>query len=77
VTSLDSASPARNPLPDSFDSDRIVSAQTAAKLLGISHSTLRRLWDIDQGPRRIRLSPRRLGVRLRDLQAYLDERSAG
>jgi predicted DNA-binding transcriptional regulator AlpA len=60
------------PLPDNFDSDRLVSPEVAAELMGISLATLRRLWDLDQGPRRIRLSPRRLGVRLRDLAEYLD-----
>jgi hypothetical protein len=72
LTILDQASPARNPLPRDFNSDRLVTPAQAAELMGISLATLRRLWDVDQGPRRIRLSPRRLGVRLRDLQEYLN-----
>jgi hypothetical protein len=61
----------RKRLPD-LNSDRVVTPAQAAELMGISLATLRRLWDVDQGPRRIRLSPRRLGVRLRDLAEYLD-----
>jgi hypothetical protein len=62
----------RKALPRDPSSDRVVSPAQAAELMGISLATLRRLWDVDQGPRRIRLSPRRLGVRLRDLAEYLD-----
>lgn len=76
MTTLESAGSARNSLPVDFQ-DRVVSPAQAAELMGVSLATLRRLWDVDQGPRRIRLSPRRLGVRLRDLQSYLDQRSAG
>jgi predicted DNA-binding transcriptional regulator AlpA len=54
------------------DRNRVVTPAQAAELMGISLATLRRLWDVDQGPRRIRLSPRRIGVRLRDLAEYLD-----
>jgi hypothetical protein len=37
--------------------------------------TLQRLWRDGQGPRRIRISSRRIGVRLRDLREYLDQRA--
>jgi predicted DNA-binding transcriptional regulator AlpA len=59
-------------LPDSFDSDRVVSPKDAAALLGISLPTLHRMWQQGAGPRRRQISPRRIGVRLRDLKAYLD-----
>jgi predicted DNA-binding transcriptional regulator AlpA len=59
-------------LPNSLNSDRVVTPAQAAELMGLSLATLRRLWDVDQGPRRIRLSPRRIGVRLRDLAEYLN-----
>jgi predicted DNA-binding transcriptional regulator AlpA len=62
-------------LPDSFDSDRVVSPKDAAALLGISLPTLHRMWATGAGPRRRQISPRRIGVRLRDLRDYLDQRA--
>jgi predicted DNA-binding transcriptional regulator AlpA len=61
-----------NSLPDSFDSDKVVAPKDAAALLGISLPTLHRMWQQGAGPRRRQISPRRIGVRLRDLKAYLD-----
>jgi predicted DNA-binding transcriptional regulator AlpA len=59
-------------LPDSFDSDRLVSPEVAAELMGLSLATLRRMWSDGEGPRKIRISKRRIDVRLRDLAEYLD-----
>jgi predicted DNA-binding transcriptional regulator AlpA len=59
-------------LPDRFDSDRVVSPKDAAALLGISLPTLHRMWATGGGPRRRQISPRRIGVRLRDIAAYLE-----
>jgi predicted DNA-binding transcriptional regulator AlpA len=71
--SLQQNSSNRNPpLPDSFDSDRLVSPEVAAELMGLSLATLRRMWSDGEGPRKIRISKRRIGVRLRDLAEYLD-----
>jgi predicted DNA-binding transcriptional regulator AlpA len=56
--------------PDSFDSDRLVSPEVAAELMGLSLATLRRMWSDGEGPRKIRISKRRLGVKLRDLRDY-------
>jgi predicted DNA-binding transcriptional regulator AlpA len=57
---------------NSFDSDQVVAPKEVAALLGISQPTLYRLWARGEGPRRRQISPRRIGVRLRDLAEYLD-----
>jgi predicted DNA-binding transcriptional regulator AlpA len=72
MATLDSVKPAIKPFPDSFQSDRIVSPKMAAAALGISMATLRRLWDQGRGPRKIQISPRRIGVRLRDIHSYIE-----
>jgi predicted DNA-binding transcriptional regulator AlpA len=63
-------------LPNSLDSDRLISPAMAAEMMGLSLATLHRMWRQGGGPRRIQISPRRLGVRLRDLKAFLDARAA-
>jgi predicted DNA-binding transcriptional regulator AlpA len=55
--------------------NRVVSETVAAKLIGLSVDTLRRACMRGEGPPRLRLSPRRVGYRLRDLDAWLSERS--
>jgi predicted DNA-binding transcriptional regulator AlpA len=62
-------------LPNSLDSDRLISPAMAAEMLGMSEATLRREWAQGRGPRRIRISARQLGVKLRDLRDYLDQRA--
>jgi predicted DNA-binding transcriptional regulator AlpA len=62
-------------LPQNLDSDRLVSPEVAAHLMGLSLATLHRMWSQGEGPRRIRISPRRIGVKLRDLRDYLDQRA--
>jgi predicted DNA-binding transcriptional regulator AlpA len=42
--------------------------------MGLSLATLRRMWSDGEGPRKIRISKRRLGVKLRDLRDYLASR---
>jgi predicted DNA-binding transcriptional regulator AlpA len=58
--------------PTDFNSDRLVSPKEAAALMGLSLPTLHRMWKQGAGPRRRQISPRRIGVRLRDLAEYLD-----
>jgi predicted DNA-binding transcriptional regulator AlpA len=73
MNSLDFSPEAIKPqLPNNFDSDRVVSPKDCAALLGISLATLRRLWREGRGPKVLRISQSRLGVRLRDLRSYLD-----
>jgi hypothetical protein len=47
--------------------ERIVSEEEAARLRGVSTDTLRRQAQRDGKPRRIQLSPRRIGYRLREV----------
>lgn len=49
--------------------ERILSEQDAAYLLGISPDTLRRKSLRDGKPRRIQISPRRIGYKLNELLA--------
>jgi predicted DNA-binding transcriptional regulator AlpA len=55
--------------------DRVVSEAVAAEIVGVSIDTLRRVCGRGEGPRRIKLSPRRVGYRIRDLESWLNERS--
>jgi predicted DNA-binding transcriptional regulator AlpA len=52
--------------------DRVRSLAETAAMLGISIATLRRLIAAGTGPKVIRLSPRRIGIRDSDRAAYLD-----
>jgi predicted DNA-binding transcriptional regulator AlpA len=47
--------------------DRIISEKEAAQLRNVSPDTLRRQAARGEGPRRIRLSPRRVGYRLSEV----------
>jgi predicted DNA-binding transcriptional regulator AlpA len=69
----------RNPPPcliQDFSSDQVVSPATAARLMNISRVTLWRMWRRGEGPKKLQVSPNRCGVRLRDIQAYLDRAAA-
>ena len=50
--------------------DRLVSEKTAAELLNISKDTLRRLDKRGEGPKRRKISPRRVGYLLSEIRAY-------
>ena len=52
--------------------DRLINEKTAAEILGISQDTLRRLARHNQGPLRRKISPRRVGYKLSDVEAYRD-----
>lgn len=54
--------------------NRVIRFKAAAEELGISPATLRRLWKRGEGPRVLQLSPQCLGIRRRDLEAWLAER---
>jgi predicted DNA-binding transcriptional regulator AlpA len=56
--------------------DRVISEALAAEFLGISHDTLKRMHAAGKGPRRIRVSDRRVGYKLSELKAYVDRRVA-
>ena len=55
--------------------DKVVSLPEAAHLAGVSPDTLRRC-NKRQELKIIKLSPRRVGVRLSDLKAFIDGRAA-
>jgi len=52
--------------------DRLISEKTTAGILGISPDTLRRLGQRGMGPKRRKISPRRVGYKLSEVQAYRD-----
>jgi len=50
-----------------FTLDRIISETEAAGLNGVHRDTFRRRIERGEGPPKIRISPRRVGYRLRDV----------
>jgi predicted DNA-binding transcriptional regulator AlpA len=58
-------------MPD-FPTDRLISERTAAEILNFSPDTLRRLGQRGEGPTRRKISPRRVGYRLSEVEAYRD-----
>ena len=56
---------------------QVVEAKEAAKLLGISSSTLTRMRKLNIGPQWVKLSARRIGYQLRALRNYLEAQTAG
>lgn len=67
--------PANRRLPEGLGQERVLSAQQAAELFGISIATFRRLYWSGKLPPPIQLSERRLGWRVRDLLAHLSKRA--
>jgi predicted DNA-binding transcriptional regulator AlpA len=57
--------------------DRIISEAQAAEVLGVHISTLRRAVAAGRGPIVIRMSPRRIGYRIRDLRNWLSACAEG
>lgn len=57
------------------DPDRVHSLPETATITGLALSTLRDLIGRGEGPAVVRLSPGRVGVRRRDLRAWLDSRT--
>ena len=55
--------------------DRVISIPEAASLAGISADTLRRCHKREE-IKLIKLSPRRVGVRLSDLRAFIEARAS-
>lgn len=56
--------------------DRLITEQTTAEILGISRDTLRRLNRRGEGPIRRHISPRRVGYKLSEVEAYRDRKPA-
>jgi predicted DNA-binding transcriptional regulator AlpA len=57
-----------------FTLDRIISETEAAGLNGVSRDTFRRRTDRGEGPPKIRMSPWRIGYRLRDVLDDIKQR---
>jgi predicted DNA-binding transcriptional regulator AlpA len=54
--------------------DRLITEQATAEILGISPDTLRRLNLRGEGPTRRNISPRRVGYKLSEVEAYRDRK---
>jgi predicted DNA-binding transcriptional regulator AlpA len=54
--------------------DRLITETEACALYGYSHYTLRRRAARGEGPPRIKVSPRRVGYRLKDVLADIKQR---
>ena len=52
--------------------DRLITERATAEILGISPDTLRRLGHRGQGPTRRKISPRRVGYKVSEVEAYRD-----
>jgi predicted DNA-binding transcriptional regulator AlpA len=63
-------------LPKDIALQRVVNEKTAAEFVGLSAVTLERKRKLGAGPKHLVLSPRRLGYRICDLIAWLDERAS-
>jgi predicted DNA-binding transcriptional regulator AlpA len=55
--------------------DRLITERAAAEILGISPDTLRRLNGRGEGPSRRKISPRRVGYKVSEVEAYRDGKS--
>jgi predicted DNA-binding transcriptional regulator AlpA len=62
-------------LPASLDENRVLSAQQAAELYGVSVATFRRQYWAGKTPPALRVSDRRLGWRVKDLLEHLAKRA--
>jgi predicted DNA-binding transcriptional regulator AlpA len=58
-------------LPFDLARNRVISIRKVSEMLGISQSTLRKHCATGDGPKIIRLSSRRVGVRVKDLDSWL------
>jgi predicted DNA-binding transcriptional regulator AlpA len=52
--------------------DRLISERVAAEILNISPDTLLRINRRGEGPRRRKISPRRVGYKLSEVEAFRD-----
>jgi predicted DNA-binding transcriptional regulator AlpA len=62
-------------LPDVLGQERVLSAQQAAELFGVSIATFRRQYWAGKTPSALRISDRRLGWRVKDLLEHLAKRA--
>jgi predicted DNA-binding transcriptional regulator AlpA len=63
--------------PDEHDAaSRVISEAAAAGLIGVSPMTLKRMAERGEGPPRLKISIRRVGYRLRDVEAWVRKAEA-
>lgn len=62
-------------LPANLIDDAVITKPQALVLLGVSRPTLDRMRARGEGPKQVQLSDRRIGYRMRDLRAWLNERA--
>jgi predicted DNA-binding transcriptional regulator AlpA len=55
--------------------DRLITEKVTAEILGISPDTLRRLGQRGEGPVRRKISPRRVGYKISEVESYRDGKS--
>lgn len=67
----------RDALAQSFAGKRVISEARAARFVGLSLVHLRRKRRDGGGPKFVRLGERRIGYKLEDVVAWLDERTVG
>jgi len=59
-----------------LEDDQVITLKEFAALAGVSLMTVRRIIDRKEGPVVTRMSPRRLGIRVRHAREYLDRVSS-
>lgn len=52
--------------------DHVITKREAARIAGISQATFDRRVKSGEGPRIVRMSARRIGVRIRDLKSWIE-----
>jgi predicted DNA-binding transcriptional regulator AlpA len=62
-------------LPDALADERVLTANEVCTLAHIHRKTLSRYLKRGIGPRTIRLSTQKLGVRVKDMRAWLESRA--
>jgi predicted DNA-binding transcriptional regulator AlpA len=55
--------------------DRLLNTRSTAELIGTSERALERWRVTGEGPAFVRVGPRRVGYRLRDIEAWLEARA--
>jgi len=60
-------------LPENLAGDKVLSRKQLVELLGCSLNSVKRMADAGSGPPVLRLSPRRVGYRVRDVISWLEE----
>lgn len=64
-----------SPLPPYLNDDKVIDLTMFSAMAGVSIATTRRLLKNGQGPRLVRMSARRVGVRVRDARHWIEHRT--